>query len=274
MNFGSSSSRSSSEPVNVVPKSLRKLRKPFKKGIKKLLRGGKKGRKKASRLLKSIPRFGDSPRDYVAPLSSGEQAALETLQNEQTTGLGLSYLSDVISGKFLPGEEGANPYLEATIEAAQRPTLRGLEETLSRALPGRFTSEAGHLVQPKGSSAFDRAAAIATEGVASTLGDIASQISFGAHESERGRQNEAVALSQGQIQGLTTKLQASALPRLVEDMGIERGLAEYQNRVNQLLQVLSITTSTPLVKTGQKSESRSSGSQFGFNPGTLFTGIG
>jgi hypothetical protein len=211
-----------------------------------------------------------------------------------------------------------NPYLARMIEAAQRPTIQALEETLSRTLPGRFT-QAGQFVQPQGSSAFDRAAAIASRGAGDTMGDIAGRLSFdtyeaerarevaareaergrqvammdaersrqfGAFESERGREHAtyqqerafgqatfeaernrkfeammadkdrqlaAVKLSQGEVDVALKSLQASALPRMLQQMEKDTALTEFRRRTDQFLAlmqtILTGTAATPAVTT-------------------------
>ena len=150
-------------------------------------------------------------------------------------------IEQTIGGQFLPGQPGQNPFLEAAITNAQRPTMQGLEETLTRSLPGRFT-QGGQFIQPHGSSAFDRAAAIATRGAADASAGIATNMSAQAYGQERGLQQQAVQLGQTEVQTLIQNLQAQALPRMIEDMGIERALAEFSGRTNQLLQALQIAT--------------------------------
>lgn len=227
----------------------------------------------------------------------------------------IDYYSRVTGGEFL---DTGNPFLQSAIQAAQRPTLQGLEESLSRSLPGRFTAEGGQFVQPQGSSAFDRAAALATRGVSQSIADIATNMGFGAYESERGRMGEAAAgltdagtalgqlgATQGQI-GLgydqltntqtnrahtqntdqiaranalndTAKtaadvaaastqitaqdvdnhiktLQAAALPRLIEEYGIERGMTEFQNRTTAYLDLLKLVGATTAPTVGQQSQ--------------------
>lgn len=250
-----------------------------------------------------------------------------------------------IGGGFGTGE---NPFLNAMIESAQRPTLQGLEETLSRTLPGRFT-QAGHFVQPQGSSAFDRAAAIATRGAADAMGDIATKISYQSYDDERNRQLQSeiteyqgrlqagvaeleAALAQGQTEyagqlqqqlaGLSAEmqkkqsefdaraamleqnrnlqaqeqlqgrqftheaqtgaedrklaaaglqsqistqefqntlqnLQAQALPRMIEEFGIERGIEQFNNRMNSLMVLLQTAggVSSPVIAQQSKSSS-------------------
>ena len=245
--FGGSETKSksvqSSKPVDITPPEVEGLRGDFVSALSSLLSGPG---------LDSIPSFGQP---NVAPLQGRESQVLDTLLADLQGPRG-GLINQTIEGNFLPGQPGANPFLQATIEAAQRPTLEGLTETLERSLPGRFTA-AGQFVQPQGSSAFDRAAAIATRGVANALSDIATNISFGTQEAERGRQQEAIQLGQQEVETLRSNLQAQALPRLIEDLGIQRGLEEFQVRLNALLQALGVATSTPLQTVGQVSEGRS-----------------
>lgn len=249
------------------------------------------------------------------------------------------------------GGNGSNPFLQSAIEAAQRPTLQGLEETLSRTLPGRFT-QAGHIIQPGGSSAFDRAAAIASRGATQELGDIATRMSYNAFEAAQGReatslenelarrgqmglqtqnleagamqnqldralqvpgmeaqlqqlgantdlalaqlptqaaetalrlaqargqeagtgltqaqtgtQNAQTDLTASQVRGnevdtAIKNLQAQALPRLIQDMGVERGIEAFNNNVNSLLATLGIASGVtrPVVANESKSSSGS-----------------
>lgn len=139
-------------------------------------------------------------------------------------------------------------------------------EALGRTLPGRFT-QAGQFVQPGGSSPFDRAAGIATRGAADAMGDIASQMSFGAYEGERGRQNQAIQLSQAEVESTIKTLQASALPRLIEDLGLERAQAEFRSKVDALLKALATMAGVPMVNLGQFGSSSSSSFSFGLPMG-------
>lgn len=261
--FGGSEQKSqqSSAPVDVTPGEFKRLREPIAQAFEQLF-GARSGDPLAGIPQPSGP--------LVAPLSSGEQQFLDLLASEGGTRRNL--LEQTQSGAFLTPD--TNPFLQAMIEAAQRPTLQGLEETLTRALPGRFT-QAGQFVQPEGSSAFDRAAAIATRGAAQSLGDIATNIAGQAFEAERGRQQESIQLGQQEVQTMVQNLQAQALPRLVEDLGIERGLNEFQNRLQALLQALA-TASGQTTVFGQESQGTSSGtSQRGVTQGfsDVFTPI-
>jgi hypothetical protein len=152
------------------------------------------------------------------------------------------YIKDVLSGNYMPGQPGANPFFDAAVRAAQRPTLEGLTETLTRDLPGRFTAN-GQLIQSNvggqgGSSAFDRAAAIATRGVSNAVGDIATNMGNEAYGNERTNQNVAAGLDQAQVDQTIKALQASALPRLIQQNGLDQGLALFQQQTQNLLEIL------------------------------------
>lgn len=236
------SSTSTSKPKDMTPDEYVGLRDPF-----------------AQSLLSMLTSSGGP--SYTGPLNANitgnEQDLLRQLMGMTGAGTQRSgVIGNTLSGAYLPGGAQANPFLEAAIQAAQRPTLQGLEETLSRTLPGRFT-QAGHFTQPQGSSAFDRAAAIATRGAADAMGDIATKMSFGAYESERGRQQEAISLDRAEVDTTISNLQAQALPRLIEELGIERGLQEFQRRTATLLDVLKTIAgvTTPTVANEQKSTS-------------------
>lgn len=178
-----------------------------------------------------------------APMSGNESSMLGTLMGQTGDATGRNqYLSDTMSGKYLPGQPGGNPFLQDAITAAQRTTMNNLTGTLTRDLPGRFTS-AGQFNQANnngqgGSSAFDMASALATRGAASAMGDIASNMSSTAYGQERQNQNAAVGLSQQEVQTSIANLQAQALPRMIQELGIERGMQLFQNNTQGILQLL------------------------------------
>lgn len=228
---------------------------------------------------------------YQGPLTAAlrpeEQELLDQLQGQATgriTSPSEDLLTRTIGGEFLPADMDAaelekyiNPFLQAQIEQAQRPTFQGLESTLSRTLPGRFT-EAGHFTNPQGSSAFDREARLAALDAQQTAGDMATDLSFQTYDAERGRQftrreNErgrqqqaAVDLPGVNRQEVDTTIEAlkgAALPRLIEELGIERGMEEFNNRINNFLTTLGLAAGVTAPKIAQ--EGKSSGSQFGLN---------
>jgi hypothetical protein len=103
-----------------------------------------------------------------------------------------------------------NPLLNAYITASQRATMDNLAHTLVTN-GSQFTAN-GQFVQPTGSSAFDRAQALATQSAANAAGDIASNIGYNAYNlnqtlnQQTGAQNASnilAALQGNQTTGLT-----------------------------------------------------------------------
>lgn len=222
--FGGSTAnqQSTSTPVDMTPPDFQSLRQPFADAMKNWASTGG-------------PSYGGP---MTSPMGGAEGNILAGLQGDAAGGSGRQgLLSDTMSGKYL--NPASNPFLNDYIKAAQRPTQQALEEALGRTLPGRFNLN-GQTSAPGGSSAFDRAAAIATRGAADTMGDIATKISSGAYDAERGRQNQAVALSQAEVDTSIKNLQAQSLPRMIQELGIERGMTEFKRRTDALLEVLKM----------------------------------
>lgn len=246
MSFGynQAEGESSSESRDVTPEQIAELRDPFANALRNIYTGGP----------------GSS---YTGPLTSsmtgGQTSAISNITNQANDPTRQAYLRSVMQGNFLPGQPGANPFFDAAVQAAQRPTLQGLQETLTRSLPGRFNL-AGHQINSQhgagggGSSAFDRAGAIATRGAADAIGDIATNMGNQQYGQERGLQNQAAALSQQEIQGLNTALQAESLPQMIEDMGVQRGMQQFNERMRSLLQALAMIA-TPISQHTQTSQS-------------------
>lgn len=224
--FGGSSqqSQSTSTPTDMTPAAYQTLRQPLTNSLTSLLDSGG-------------PNY-QGPLN--APIGANEQTQLGNLMGQNGPGTDRSnLLSSTLQGNFLPGGSQQNPFLQAAITAAQRPTMQNLTETLTRDLPGRFTAN-GQMVQPQGSSAFDRAAGIATRGATQAMADIATNMSSNAYTTERQNQQQAIPMSQQEVQTGIQNLQAQALPRMIQELGIERGLAQFQQHTQNLLQILSM----------------------------------
>lgn len=260
-NKADSESVSTSRPVDLTPGEFANLRSPYADVLKGLLSGGQ------SNPIGGIPTY-TGP--FTAAVTPGEQTNLDRLQAMFAPGPGSrqGLITDTISGKYL--DPASNPFLSDYIKMAQRPTMEALTETLSRELPGRFTA-GGQFVQPQGSSAFDRAAALASRSAANAIGDIATKISTGAYEAERGRQTQAVQLGQQEVQTVINNLQAQGLPRLIEQYGIDKGVEEFRNRLNALIQILGVTGSATKVNVANASQGTSDSHAFGF---TASGGVG
>lgn len=263
-------STSSSVPSDQTPDAYKNLRDPFAGGLSSLL---------SQYLTTGGPQYGGP---LTTPASGNENSILSMLMGQTGDATGRSqYLSDVIGGKYLPGGQNSNPFLDAVIKSAQRSTLTGLDTTLSRDLPGRFTA-AGQSIASNGagsggSSAFDRAAATATSGVSQTLGDIATNIGSNAYGTERQLQQAAVPISQAEVDTTIKNLQAQALPRLIQENGIDRGIALFQQQTQSLLQLLQSIGAVAQPVIANTSQSQSTGNsvtQKGIIPALFPNGLG
>ena len=58
-------------------------------------------------------------------------------------------------------------------------------------------------------------------------------------------------LSSAEVNNTVQKLQAAALPRLIEQFGINQGVTEFNRRIDILLQALGVARQLPLVQTAQ-----------------------
>lgn len=256
--FGGSKQTQKSGPVDMTPPEIEALRGDWASTIQGLLSKG------------GTPAY-QGP--FVAQQTDAEKAALNAAANTAYDPARKDLLSNTLQGKFLPGQQGANPFLDQAISAAQNPTMRNLTETLDRALPGRFTS-AGQFIDKKGSSPFDRAAAMASTGAADAMSKIATDMSFAGYEAERGRQQQAATIQQQDVDTLIKNAQAQGLPRLIEDVGIERALQEFQSRSTALLQILQAATqASGLTQLATQAEG-SATSQKGIVPALVGTSIG
>lgn len=299
--MGANSSKSSSKPVDMTPQAFKDLQGPFADVVSNLIGQYVPGGSEA------IMGGYKGPTTTGGP-SANEQSTLDKLQQTTTNNPAAGGLADAgadptaagntanqlgnaaagdignftqalgagtQTGAFGIGEDGQNPFLQSYIQAAQRQTSQALEETLGRTLPGRFAM-AGQRTQPGQSSAFDRAAAIATRGTADALGDIATNISYDAYSDAANREAEAVnselqrrsqtansamdrstQVQSQEVDNLIKNLQAQALPRMIEDLGIERGMEVFNNRVNSLLSTLGIAAGAtrPVIASEGKSSS-------------------
>lgn len=291
---------SSSQPVDMTPGAFKNLQGPFADVIGQFLGvGGQAANPNA--ILGNIPGY-TGP--LAAPMGANEASTLQMLQQQpygatSPTGVAANFTQGLMNAnpamnpnmaQFATAFGGANntmnanntgnPFLQAAITAAQRPTMQNLTETLGQTLPSQFTT-AGQAIQPGGSSAFDRAAAIATRGATQAMSDIAANMSSQDYEAQQQRnasllgqtaQNQAVqsegnlnrqvasaqaapAIQQGQMSALVQNLQSQALPRLINEYGIERGMSEFQQRMNTLLSLIGVGAGTTTPTTSQASSS-------------------
>ncbi len=251
--FGGSKSSQSSTPVDMTPEEFKALRGPVADALKALFGGG---------LDFAGGSFGGvtDPSRFTAGLAAGESDLLSRVGSLTGAPSGAlsgaqSFLQSQLGGAGLSPE--SNPFLAATIAAAQRPLIDQFQNIDLPNLISSFTG-AGQRVQPGGSSAFDRASAIASSGLAGALGDISTNLSGQNFQAERARQQQAVTqasqLQTADVQNTIAGLQAQALPRLIEQFGIDRGLEEFNRRIETVLQAIQLAQGLPLQTVGQESQ--------------------
>lgn len=218
-----------SQIIDTTPEAFANLAGPVAQGLTSLFSSG------------GGPAF---PGPFSAPLGGQEQTLLGNIFGQvQQPGAGaqaaMPLLQQIISGQFMSPQ--SNPFLAQSIASAQRPILEQFQEQVMPRLQAEFT-RAGQFIQPQGSSPFDRSSALASRGLANALGDVSTNLTAENFAAERARQLPAAQLAAGldaqQLQSTLQGLQAAALPRMIEDLGIERGMQEFQRRVQVLLQAL------------------------------------
>lgn len=243
---GGNSQWSTSQPIDLTPAQFAALRTPFSRELTSMFQTG----------------GGQPEGPLVAPITSQETAGLGALNQNVFGSGGLGAFQDQQLQKTLQGDflsPASNPFLQQTIDLALQPIYKNAQrqELLDRAT---FTQNGGRI---QGSSPFEkqRLDAIAeTDRLATgTAGAIANQ-NF---QQERQRQLEAVGQANARIQSQMQAISALALPRLIQDMGVERGLAEFNNRMNRILQSLQIGANVTQPAIGTVSASKGSGGQGG-----------
>lgn len=206
---------------------------------------------------------------YAAPLT-GQQTGLidQAVGSVQPGGNPLldaatGMLTKTLNGDYL--SPSSNPFLSATIQAAQDPVMQNFSRTIVPQLLARFTA-AGQQVQGGGSSAFANAANTSASDLERNLGNISAQIAGNNYTAERGNQltasGQANTLANDSMTRLNSALQAASLPQMVNDLGIQRGLDEYNTRMSSVLTAIqtALAGTQPVVASKGKSKGTSSSS--------------
>lgn len=184
--------------------------------------------------------------DFAAGLSPEEMALLDQIFGASTatpagTAASQDLLQRTIGGDFLSPD--SNPLLAATIKEAQRPVLEAFRDSEIPGLRAAFT-RAGQRIQPGASSPFEAAELKAGSRLADTLAGIGTNIAGQNFQAERTRQQQAAELApkidEQQFKRLVDGLREQALPRLIEQLGLDKGLAEFERRTQALLQALQL----------------------------------
>lgn len=215
--------------VDTTPSQFTALRAPVASGITDIINTG------------GGPAF-EGP--MVAGLSDQERSMIDRIFSASESPVSAAanpMLQRTLEGEFLSPE--SNPFLQAMIDAAVKQTTTAFNENVMPRLRGDFT-KAGQRVQEQGSSPFDMAAARASSGLADAVANIATTMGFQNFENERQRQMQAASqapvIEAQQLDNMVKTAQAVALPRLVEQFGIDRGMEEFQRRIQTLLNALQI----------------------------------
>jgi hypothetical protein len=237
--FGDKPKGTPGQVVDVTPPQFETLRQPLSTALSGAITGARQ---------LNLSGFPSPTGPNVAPIASGESTLLNQILSSLTgpnplASTSRDVLQQTLAGDFL--RPGTNPFLQASIEAAQRPVIEAFNENVLPQLRSAFT-QAGQTIQGEGSSPFGKALVQSGRDFTRTLGDISTRLTSENFARERALQQGAVgqaaAFSQGELQNLISGLQTQALPRLIEQRGIEAGTQEFNNRLNLLLQVLSLAT--------------------------------
>ena len=222
--------------MDITPDEWKALRGP----LASIVGGATTGKRQLN--IGGIPQ---APGPYAAPVTGNEQSILNMLMGNLNPSAGAQaasgLTSETLGGKYLTPE--SNPFLQSTIESAVAPLRNEWQNTILPNLKIGFT-QAGQNITGFGSSPFDRAAALASNEYMRKVGDIGTQLAGQNYQQERTRQQEAVnqqgTMDAQRLQQLTQTLQSVALPRLVEQYGIDQGTQEFRNRLNTLMQLLNM----------------------------------
>lgn len=232
---------SQSGPVNLTTPWFQLLGQQTAGGIGNLITGGPAA---------TTPYSGP----FTSPLLGNAQVALDNAQNAALTPAHKALLQQTLSGQFLPGQSGGNPFLAAAIQTAQAPTLAAFEQAVQRRIPGQFAA-AGQTLSGPGSSPYMRELGLAAQQGGRALGDIATNLSAQAYNTERDRQQQAMALSQQDVQNMLANVQVQWLPQAIQEQGIDRAIQTGQAGLQNLLSAFQIAQGLPLQNFQQASSS-------------------
>lgn len=265
MSGGSSSNKGSSKSTDLTPGEFVDLRGPLRDFF---LNFALPNLPSAFSFQSPVFEGGEQGLDaFRAPITEGEQAALAAVRGQQggtpTETAADQLLQSTLQGDFLtPG--GANPALADVI----RFTTQAInDEFNSGDLERRaLFSRAGQRISE--SSPFSVAQAESDTGRLRAIGESTSNILFNAFEQERGRQVQAVEQARAtagfNLERSSEILRAEALPRLIDQLGIEGGMREFEARLGALSNALGIAAGLADVSTGQESKSKGSSKQGAF----------
>ena len=237
-------SSGSSKAKDVTAPEFQELRSPFAGQIGSQLPA-------LQGITADTPTLGDGldPSQFVQGISAQEQGIVDQIAGTQLAGgspeaqAAADLRTRTIQGEFLQPNE-------AQLAALNRPTIRAFEEA-RRGDVGAFT-QAGQNIQE--SSPFFRARSIAQEGLAGALANANAQVFLNERGIQADTAQQANAQDAQRVQTAVASLQATALPRLVQDLGIERGLQAFDARRDALLAFFQGVAGVTDESVGQKSK--------------------
>jgi len=207
-----------------------------------------------------VPAFANISEGYQGPTVAGITSEEQGLVN-QISGYGGAAVSPAqraamnarlatLRGENLVPTEHFKPWVTAINEAFDEGTLQNV---------GAFTG-AGHSVQD--SSPFQRSEAIREKSRVDAIAKAGTDI----YLHERDIQEAAAAGEEGQaaarrgidaaeIGNLVDRLSATQLPRLIADMGIERGMAQFNQEIQNLMNLFGMGVQTTMPQLATTSQS-------------------
>ena len=261
MSGSSSRSVSQSKSSDYTPAEFQELRRP----LSDLFQGsfGDTSNYLSGNLQYGGP--GDLDR-FRAPLGQGELSALDRInygasnpgQNDRLSSdlLGATLRGDYLSPENNPGLRDLIGYTNQAINDTYN--SEGLAQKSLFARAGQVLPE---------SSPFAQAAADLSKSRLDAIGKNVAGLTSQAYEAERGRQVQAIEQrrsdAQFNLQSQLETLKANALPRLIDEVGFERGFAEFNARINALMAVLGLATQSAAPTIAQDSSSHSNSSSGG-----------
>lgn len=255
--YAQNQSSSKTRTADYQAGAYKDLRKPVSQTIQDLLAGAGTGD-----TLAGIPSYQGQTN---APITAAEQNYLSQMQNSATNQspnvqAANSLTGDTLAGKYL--DPASNPFLQSSINAAIQPLRQQYNDVTMPGLRAQFTLN-GQTLQGEGSSPFAREYARAANDLNTQIGNISSNMAGQNYTNERNNQMQAVtnanAQQQQQFNQLYQTLQASALPRLIQQQGLDKGLQNFNQQVNWLMQVLGLGAQSSQPVMSQTGNSWSSG---------------
>lgn len=186
------------------------------------------------------------------------------------------------------GQLAQGPETQKAITAATNPLVSAFNQTTLPGLAGQFTASGQRVnaasrndpnnamgVQGygKGSSAFGKASAMAQGNLLDQVGKVAGGISNQAYQTGLAQQSQAInqsmAMSQTQVKNLVDSLQAVALPQMIQQYGIDKGVQLFQDQLKTVLSALGLGGNISQPAIGYEQESSATESSTGASPGIL-----